>query len=159
DLGGEDEIREAPDLSPEQILAELEASGLVGYGGAGFPTWRKWDAVRRVPGRRVLVVNADEGEPGTIQDRYLMELRPTLLAGGIEIAMRFVGAEDTFGYRREEYATARERLRAAPDARGLAVTIVSGAGSYVCGEETAMLESMEGRRGMPRLRPPFPAEA
>ena len=159
DLGGVDEPREPPSLTPEQILGELEASGLVGYGGAGFPTWRKWDAVRRVPGRSVLVVNADEGEPGTIKDRYVLELRPHLLVEGIEIAMRFSEAEDTFVYLREEYATAGARLREALAARGLAVTIVSGAGSYVCGEETAMLESMEGRRGMPRLRPPFPAEA
>jgi formate dehydrogenase len=159
DLLGDDEPREAPELPPEGVLAELEASGLVGYGGAGFPTVRKWAAVRGYPGPRVVVVNADEGEPGTIKDRYVMELRPNLLAEGIEVALRFAEAERGYVYLREEYATARERVGKALAARGLPVEIVTGAGSYVCGEESAMLESMEGRRGMPRLRPPFPVEA
>ncbi len=112
--------------------------------------------MRGFPGPRVVIVNADEGEPGTIKDRYVMELRPNLLAEGIEIALRFAEAAEGYVYMREEYATARERVGQAIAARGLPVTIVTGAGSYVCGEETAMLESMEGRRGMPRLRPPFP---
>ncbi len=159
DLLGDDVPRPAPELEPDRIVAELEAAGIVGYGGAGFPAARKWATVRGFPGPRVVIVNADEGEPGTIKDRYVMELRPNLLAEGIEIALRFAEAEEGYVYLREEYTTARERLRAALDARGLPVTIVTGAGSYVCGEETAMLESMEGRRGMPRLRPPFPAEA
>jgi formate dehydrogenase len=159
DLLGPDEPRDPPALRPDEIVAELEASGLVGYGGAGFATFRKWAAVRDYPGPRVVIVNADEGEPGTIKDRYVMELRPHLLVEGIEIALRFAEADEGYVYLREEYATSRERLAAALAARGLPVTIVSGAGSYVCGEETAMLESMEGRRGMPRLRPPFPAEA
>ena len=159
DLLADDELREAPDLPPERVVAELEASGLVGYGGAGFPTFRKWAAVRGYPGPRVVVVNADEGEPGTIKDRYVMELRPNLLAAGIEVALRFAEAERGYVYLREEYATARERVSAALAARNLPVEIVTGAGSYVCGEESAMLESMEGRRGMPRLRPPFPVEA
>jgi formate dehydrogenase beta subunit len=106
-----------------------------------------------------VIVNADEGEPGTIKDRYVMELRPNLLAEGIAIAMRFAEADEAYVYMREEYTTARGRVAEALAVRGLPVTIVTGAGSYVCGEETAMLESMEGRRGMPRLRPPFPAEA
>jgi len=152
DLLASDEPREAPRLEPDRIVAELEAAGLVGYGGAGFPTARKWGAVRAAPGPRIVVVNADEGEPGTIKDRYVMELRPNLLAEGIEIALRFAEAEQGYVYLREEYATARERLGAAIADRGLPVSIVTGAGSYVCGEETAMLESMEGRRGMPRLR-------
>ena len=159
DLLAPDEPRDPPALDPGRIVAELEASGLVGYGGAGFPTFRKWAAVRDFPGPRVVIVNADEGEPGTIKDRYVMELRPHLLVEGIEIAMRFAEADEGYVYLREEYTTARERLSAALTARGLPVTIVTGAGSYVCGEETAMLESMEGRRGMPRLRPPFPVEA
>jgi formate dehydrogenase beta subunit len=159
DLLGPDEPRDPPALGPDRILAELEASGLVGYGGAGFPTFRKWSAVRGYPGSRVVVVNADEGEPGTIKDRYVMELRPHLLVEGIAIALRFAEADEGYVYLREEYTTARERLAGAIAVRGLPVTIVTGAGSYVCGEETAMLESMEGRRGMPRLRPPFPVEA
>jgi len=152
-----DEPREPPELTAE-ILARLEASGLTGMGGAGFPTWRKWDAVRREPGPRVVVVNADEGEPGTIKDRYVMELRPHLLLEGLALAMRFCETGEAYVYLREEYATSRARLREAIAARRLPVQIVVGAGSYVCGEETAMLESMEGRRGMPRLRPPFPAQ-
>jgi formate dehydrogenase len=114
----------------------------------------------------VLVVNADEGEPGTIKDRYVMELRPHLLVEGMAIAARFAEADHAIVYLREEYATARARLtsaiaefRSAGLLGSLQVEIVTGAGSYVCGEETAMLESLEGRRGMPRLRPPFPAES
>ena len=153
-----DEIVAAPDLPPERILAELEASGLAGYGGAGFPAWRKWEAVRREPSPRVVIVNADEGEPGTVKDRYVMELRPQLLLQGLEVAMRFCETDRAFIYLREEYATARDRLASAIEARGLHVELVIGAGAYICGEETAMLESMEGRRGMPRLKPPFPSQ-
>jgi formate dehydrogenase len=153
-----DELREPPEFGPDEVLARLEASGLTGMGGAGFPAWRKWEAVRREPGPRVVVVNADEGEPGTIKDRYVMELRPQLLLEGLAAAMRFCETDEAYVYLREEYATARKRLGEAIAARGLPVQIVVGAGSYVCGEETAMLESMEGRRGMPRLRPPFPAQ-
>ena len=149
----------------DAVLAELEASGLVGYGGAGFPVFRKWAAVTQQPGPRALVVNADEGEPGTIKDRYVMELRPHLLLEGMLIAARTVEASCAIVYLREEYATCRTRLEAAIGEYGsagllddLAVEIVVGAGSYVCGEETALLESLEGRRGMLRLRPPFPAE-
>ena len=154
-----DELRDAPGLTQDDVVARLEASGLTGMGGAGFPTWRKWDAVRREPGPRVVIVNADEGEPGTIKDRYVMELRPQLLLEGLEAAMRFCEVDGAFIYLREEYATARARLREAIAARGLRVELVIGAGAYICGEETAMLESMEGRRGMPRLRPPFPAQS
>jgi NADH:ubiquinone oxidoreductase subunit F (NADH-binding)/NADH:ubiquinone oxidoreductase subunit E len=154
-----DEIREAAALAPDEVIARLEASGLTGMGGAGFPTWRKWEAVRREPGPRVVIVNADEGEPGTIKDRYVMELRPQLLLEGLEAAMRFCETAEAYIYLREEYATSRERLREAIAARGLPVQLVVGAGAYICGEETAMLESMEGRRGMPRLRPPFPAQS
>jgi NADH:ubiquinone oxidoreductase subunit F (NADH-binding) len=153
-------------LPPGRVLAELETSGLIGCGGAGFPTHRKWRAVLEYGGPRVVVVNADEGEPGTFKDRYLMELRPHLVLEGLLLAMRFAGAAEAIVYVREEYAESQRRLRAALDELraaglldGLSVGIVAGAGSYVCGEETAMLESLEGRRGMPRLRPPFPAES
>jgi len=154
-----DEVRRPPELTQDEVLALLEASGLTGMGGAGFPTWRKWDAVRSEPGPRVVIVNADEGEPGTIKDRYVMELRPQLLLEGLEAAMRFCETDEAYIYLREEYATARQRLREAIAARGLRVEVVVGAGAYICGEETAMLESMEGRRGMPRLKPPFPAQS
>ena len=154
-----DDIHEAPQLTQDEVLARLEASGLTGMGGAGFPTWRKWDAVRREPSPRVVIVNADEGEPGTIKDRYVMEIRPQLLLEGLEAAMRFCEADEGYIYLREEYATSRAVLQQAIAARGLPVELVIGAGAYICGEETAMLESMEGRRGMPRLRPPFPAQS
>ena len=161
-LSAPDAPASPPQLPPERVLAELEASGLVGLGGAGFPTWRKWEAVRREPGPRVVIVNADEGEPGTIKDRYIMELRPNLMLEGLLVAMEFAEAERGYIYLREEYATARARLldaiAALGDLGGRTIELVVGAGSYICGEETAMLESMEGRRGMPRLRPPFPAQ-
>jgi formate dehydrogenase beta subunit len=161
--GGLAVLRELP--APERIVAELKASGLAGYGGAGFPTGVKWEAVAREPAPRYVVVNADEGEPGTIKDRYVMERRPHLMLEGTLIAMRFAEAKEGFIYLREEYAAARERLtRAIEEFReagaldGMSLELVIGAGAYICGEETAMLESMEGRRGMPRLKPPFPSE-
>src|ERR671918_1232587 len=151
--------------SNDEIVAELKASGLTGPRGAGFPTGVKWAAVPRERAPRYVVVNADEGEPGTIKDRYVMELRPHLFLEGVVIAMRFAEAAEGFIYIREEYATARRRLERAIeefDAAGLLqgrpLRIVVGAGAYIAGEESAMLESMEGRRAMPRLRPPFPAE-
>jgi formate dehydrogenase len=154
-----DDIREPPELDQDAVLARLEASGLTGMGGAGFPTWRKWDAVRRESAPRVVIVNADEGEPGTIKDRYVMELRPQLLLEGLAAALRFCETDHAYIYLREEYATSRSVLQDAIAARGLPVELVIGAGAYICGEETALLESMEGRRGMPRLRPPFPAQS
>jgi formate dehydrogenase beta subunit len=153
-----DELRSAPDLSPQEVLGELESAGLVGMGGAGFAAHLKWKAVRAEAEPRVVIVNADEGEPGTFKDRYVMELRPHLLLEGLETGMRFCETDRAYIYLREEYANARHTLEDALAERGLAVRIVVGAGSYVCGEESAMLESMEGRRGMPRLRPPYPAQ-
>ena len=161
--GGLELLRNPP--APDQIVGELKASGLTGYGGAGFPTGIKWEAVSREPGPRFVVVNADEGEPGTIKDRYVMELRPHLFVEGVLIAMAFAEATEGLIYLREEYATARNRLLQAiaefRDAGFLdnrSLELVIGAGAYIAGEETAMLESMEGRRAMPRLRPPFPAQ-
>ena len=104
-----DDIREPPNLTQDEVVARLEASGLTGMGGAGFPTWRKWDAVRREPAPRVVIVNADEGEPGTIKDRYVMELRPQLLLEGLAAAMRFCETDEAYIYLREEYATSRTR--------------------------------------------------
>jgi formate dehydrogenase len=154
-----DDLREPASLTRDEVLQRLEASALTGMGGAGYPTWLKWKAVRSEPGPRVVIVNADEGEPGTIKDRYVMELRPQLLLEGLAAAMRFCETDEAYIYLREEYATARARLGEAIAARGLQVELVIGAGAYICGEETALLESMEGRRGMPRLRPPFPAQS
>ena len=161
--GGLDLLRNLPPL--ERIVAELKAAGLAGFGGAGFPTGVKWESVAAEPGPPYVAVNADEGEPGTIKDRYLMELRPHLLLEGTLIAMRALGAHEGFVYLREEYATSRVRLeqaidevRAAGLLDGLSLELVIGAGAYIAGEETAMLESMEGRRAMPRLKPPFPSQ-
>ncbi|MBA3434107.1 MAG: NAD(P)H-dependent oxidoreductase subunit E, partial [Actinobacteria bacterium] len=161
--GGLELLRDLP--SQADVVDQLKASGLTGLGGAGFPTGIKWEAVAREPGPRYVVVNADEGEPGTIKDRYVMELRPHLFVEGTLIAMRFAEAAEGYIYLREEYATSRARLRQAIDefrAAGLldgrSLELVIGAGAYIAGEETAMLESMEGRRAMPRLRPPFPAQ-
>jgi len=152
-------------LAPTRIVEELKASGLTGYGGAGFPTGIKWEAVAGEPGPRFVVVNADEGEPGTIKDRYVLELRPHLFVEGVLIAMNFAEAAEGLIYLREEYATARARIAHAlmefANAGlldGRSIELVIGAGAYIAGEETAMLESMEGRRAMPRLRPPFPAQ-
>jgi NADH:ubiquinone oxidoreductase subunit F (NADH-binding)/NADH:ubiquinone oxidoreductase subunit E len=161
--GGLDVLRDAPNA--ERIVAELKASGLVGYGGAGFPTGVKWEAVRNEPAPRYVVVNADEGEPGTIKDRYVMERRPHLLVEATLIAMHFAEATAGYVYLREEYAASRRRLagaidefRAAGLLEGRSLELVIGAGAYIAGEETAMLESMEGRRAMPRLKPPFPSQ-
>ncbi len=151
--------------SVETIVSELKASGLAGYGGAGFPAGLKWEAVSKEPGPRYVVVNADEGEPGTIKDRYVMELRPHLMIEATVIAMRALDVTEGYIYLREEYATARikllqaiEEFRAAGLLDPLSLELVVGAGAYIAGEETAMLESMEGRRAMPRLKPPFPSQ-
>jgi formate dehydrogenase beta subunit len=161
--GGLEVLRDFP--ANERFVEELKASGLTGYGGAGFPTGIKWEAVAREPAPRYVVVNADEGEPGTIKDRYVMELRPHLFLEGVVAAMRFADAAAGFIYIREEYAVARDRLARAIDEfhaagllEGRPLELVVGAGAYIAGEESAMLESMEGRRAMPRLRPPFPAQ-
>ncbi len=161
--GGLAALRNLP--SAEKIVDELKASGLSGFGGAGFPTGLKWASLLESPAPRVLAVNADEGEPGTIKDRYILELRPYLMLEGVLIAMRALDCPEGYIYLREEYATARDRLltaieelRAAGQLDGLTLELVVGAGAYIAGEETAMLESMEGRRAMPRLKPPFPTQ-
>jgi len=161
--GGLAVLRALP--AAERIVEELKASGLSGFGGAGFPTGLKWESLLKSPAPRVLAVNADEGEPGTIKDRYVLELRPYVMLEGALIAMRALDCPEGYIYLREEYATARQRLEAAlAELReaglldGVTLELVVGAGAYIAGEETAMLESMEGRRAMPRLKPPFPTE-
>ncbi len=152
------------DMSPEQVVEEVKNSGLRGRGGAGFPTGMKWSFVPKVDGPKYLCVNADESEPGTFKDRELMEIEPHMLIEGILISCYAFGSKDAFVYIRGEYKVAADRLEAAiTDATraGLLgdyhVTVFRGAGAYICGEETALLESLEGRRPMPRQRPPFPA--
>jgi formate dehydrogenase len=149
----------------EDLIAELEGSGLRGLGGAGFPAGRKWRLVRQQPGPRVLAINGDEGEPGTFKDRHYLELDPHRFLEGMLIAGWATGAERSYVYIRDEYPAVLEilrreldRLREADLLGGLAVELRRGAGAYICGEESAMMESIEGRRGLPRHKPPFPTE-
>jgi NADH-quinone oxidoreductase subunit F len=157
---------------PQEIVQIVLDSGLRGRGGAGFPAGRKWSFLPKGAYPRYLVCNADEGEPGTFKDRVLMEHDPHGVIEGIAIASYACGVEHAFVYLRGEYGLSYERLtRAASQAYqqgflgtnilgsgfSLDVTILRGAGAYICGEETAMLSSLEGKRGHPKLKPPFPA--
>jgi NADH-quinone oxidoreductase subunit F len=157
---------------PSQIVEMILDSGLRGRGGAGFPTGRKWTFLPKGVHPRYLVCNADEGEPGTFKDRVLMEWDPHGVLEGIAISSYACEVEHAFIYLRGEYAQSFRRLQAAIDQAGrhgylgdnilnsgynLKVTIVLGAGAYICGEETALLSSLEGARGHPKLKPPFPA--
>ncbi|HEY3912088.1 MAG TPA: NAD(P)H-dependent oxidoreductase subunit E [Stellaceae bacterium] len=155
----------AGERGPEQIIEALEHSGLRGLGGAGFPTGRKWRLVRQEPAPRLLAVNGDEGEPGTFKDRHFLETDPHRFLEGMLIAGWVVEAADIYIYLRDEYPQCRTILEteiAAIAAAGLApdtrIHLRRGAGAYICGEESAMLESIEGKRGLPRQRPPFPAQ-
>lgn len=149
----------------EDVLAVLEDAGLRGLGGAGFPTARKWRAVRGLPGPRAVCVNADEGEPGTIKDRVWLETRPHRMLEGALIAAHVVEADLVVVYLRDEYPEAHALLAAELAelaahglTEGVRVELRRGAGAYICGEESAMIESIEGRRGWPRHRPPYVAE-
>ena len=150
---------------PEELIEILEHSGLRGLGGAGFPTGRKWRFVLQEPAPRLVAVNADEGEPGTFKDRYFLETDPHRMIEGMLIAAWVIEAAEIYIYLRDEYPQCRAILEseiAAVGAAGLSrharVHLRRGAGAYICGEETAMLESIEGKRGLPRQRPPFPAQ-
>ncbi|MGW1865991.1 NADH-ubiquinone oxidoreductase-F iron-sulfur binding region domain-containing protein [Streptomyces mauvecolor] len=172
--GGYTALRRAFALGPAGVIREVLDAGLVGRGGAAFPTGRKWEATARRPERvHYLVCNADESEPGTFKDRVLMEGDPYALVEAMTIAGYAVGAERGYLYLRGEYPRAHERLSHAiararergllgPDVLGQGyafdVEIRSGAGAYICGEETAIFNSIEGRRGEPRSKPPFPVE-
>jgi NADH-quinone oxidoreductase subunit F len=161
-------------MTPEQVIEEIKTSGLAGRGGAGFPTWFKWNAARQAKGEvKYLICNADEGDPGAFMDRAVIESDPHVLIEGMLIAAYAIGARHAYVYVRAEYPLAIERLeKALADAKaegllgenilgsGFAcdIRIKAGAGAFVCGEETALIESLEGSRGMPRLKPPFPAE-
>ena len=156
-------LREGGDW--EEVQAQVLASGLRGLGGAGFPSGRKWGFVRAHGGPRYLAVNGDEGEPGTFKDRYYLERTPHLFLEGMLIAAWAVEADTCFIYMRDEYSAVLEILRreiAALEAAGLVapgfIDLRRGAGAYICGEESAMIESIEGKRGLPRHRPPFVAE-
>ncbi|QIE56476.1 NADH-quinone oxidoreductase subunit F [Pikeienuella piscinae] len=151
--------------SPEEVKEEVLSSGLRGLGGAGFPSGKKWDFVRNAEGPRYLAVNGDEGEPGTFKDRFHLEREPHLFLEGMLIAAWSIAAARCYIYMRDEYPAVLEILRreiAALEAAGLAapgyVELRRGAGAYICGEESAMIESIEGKRGMPRHRPPYVAQ-
>ncbi len=174
--GGYDAARKAfRELTPEAICREITASGLRGRGGAGFPTGRKWEAARTQPsGKKYVICNADEGDPGAFMNRSVMEGNPHSVLEGLMIAARAIGADETLVYVRTEYPLAVQRMRrAVEDARksgllgkdafgsghSLDCEVMEGAGAFVCGEETAMIASIEGQRGMPRPKPPFPAQS
>ena len=155
------------DLPSETILREIRESGLRGRGGAGFPASIKWDTVAAEPSQtKYLVCNADEGDSGTFADRLIMEQDPYLLLEGMALAARAVGASQGYIYLRSEYPRAalilREaisRWRACPElSQTLSIELFIGAGAYICGEETSLLESLEGKRGLIRAKPPLPAK-
>ncbi len=165
-LGGYDTLARLRDGGdPETVQDTLLASGLRGLGGAGFPTGRKWSFVRAEAGPRYLAVNGDEGEPGTFKDRWYLERTPHLFLEGMLIAAWAVEAQTAFIYMRDEYPAVLEILRreiAALEGAGIVapgyIDLRRGAGAYICGEESAMIESIEGKRGLPRHRPPFVAQ-
>ena len=161
-------------MTPEQVIEEIKVSGLAGRGGAGFPTWFKWNAARQSEGGpKYLICNADEGDPGAFMDRAVIESDPHSLIEGMLIGAYAIGAAEMIVYVRAEYPLAithlTEAIEQARQANLLGKNIMgtdfscdmrikAGAGAFVCGEETALIESLEGKRGMPRLKPPFPAQ-
>jgi len=168
-------VRKVVSCAPEEVIREIKEANLLGRGGAGFPTGLKWEFCRKEKaGSRYVVCNADEGEPGTFKDRIILTELPQLLFEGMVVAGYAIGASEGLLYLRSEYSYLRARLESVlesmrrekllgPEVAGhprfrFDISIVSGAGSYVCGEESALLESAEGRRGEPRNRPPFPVE-
>ena len=149
----------------DEVIATLESSSLRGLGGAGFPAGRKWKIVRAEPAPRLMAVNIDEGEPGTFKDRVYLERDPHRFLEGMLIAAWAVGIDAIYVYLRDEYAGCREiltrelaALAADPPCPLPTIELRRGAGAYICGEESAMIESIEGKRGMPRLRPPYVAQ-
>lgn len=171
--GGYEAVEKALKMTTDEVLEEVKTSGLRGRGGAGFPTGMKWSFLAKPEGvPRHLVVNADESEPGTFKDRYLMEYIPHFLIEGMIISSYTLGANTSYIYIRGEYSWIPDILEEAIDEAkkagflgknilgtgfDLEIYVQRGAGAYICGEETALLESLEGKRGNPRLKPPFPA--
>ncbi len=175
-LGGYSALRKALfEMSSQDIIEEVKRSKLRGRGGAGFPTGLKWDFVPKDhPGPKYVVCNADEGEPGTFKDREILYKAPHLLIEGMVIAGKAIGANKGYIYLRYEYIWLFQRLKEAIKEAYMAgylgknvlgsgfdfdLYVFLGAGAYICGEETALLESLEGKRGIPRLKPPYPAQA
>jgi NADH-quinone oxidoreductase subunit F len=167
--GGFTGLARAREMAPAEVIEELNASGLRGRGGAFFPTGRKWSFLpkpEQVPRPHYLVVNADESEPGTFKDREIMQRVPFRFLEGCLIAAHAIESEHVFVYIRGEYeqefevlVDALEQMREKRLLRNVTVVVHRGAGAYICGEETALLESLEGKRGAPRTKPPFPAIA
>ena len=162
--GGYAALEKARSRTPAEVIQEVSASNLRGRGGAGFPTGKKWTFLPQDGRTRYLCVNADESEPGTFKDRLILEKAPHALLEGIAIASHALGVAQAFVYARGEFGLPFERLtaalaeaKAANLLRGVDVVLHRGAGAYICGEETALLESLEGKKGFPRLKPPFPA--
>jgi NADH-quinone oxidoreductase subunit F len=171
--GGYRSVEKAFKMTPDEIVEEVKKSGLRGRGGAGFPTGLKWSFLAKPEGvPRHLVCNADESEPGTFKDRYLMEFLPHLLIEGLIVSSYALGSNATYIYIRGEYAWIPEILeQAIQEAKNngflgknilgsgfdCEIYVQRGAGAYICGEETALIESLEGKRGNPRIKPPFPA--
>ena len=152
-------------IEPEQIIQTMESSGLRGLGGAGFPAGRKWRIVREQTAPRLMAVNIDEGEPGTFKDRTYLERDPHRFLEGMLIAAQVVGIDAIYIYLRDEYHGCRQlletelaRLKANPPCPLPLIELRRGAGAYICGEESAMIESIEGKRGEPRMRPPYIAQ-
>jgi len=152
-------------IEPEKIIQTMESSGLRGLGGAGFPAGRKWRIVREQAAPRLMAVNIDEGEPGTFKDRAYLERDPHRFIEGMLIAAQVVGIDAIYIYLRDEYhgcrqllVTELERLKANPPSPLPLIELRRGAGAYICGEESAMIESIEGKRGEPRMRPPYIAQ-
>lgn len=172
--GGYQGLRKALEIGPEAVIEEIKASGLRGRGGAGFPTWLKWSLTRQASGDvKYVICNADEGDPGAFMDRSILESDPHSVIEGMLIAAYAIGAGKGYIYCRAEYPLAIKRLRLAigqAEACGFlggniqgsgfdfSLEIREGAGAFVCGEETALIMSVEGKRGMPRFRPPYPSE-
>jgi len=172
-MGGYRSVEKAFRMTPEEIVEEVKKSGLRGRGGAGFPTGMKWSFLAKPEGvPRHLVCNADESEPGTFKDRYLMEFIPHLLVEGLIVSSFALGSNATYIYIRGEYAwivdILEQAIQEAKNSGWLGKNILGtgfdceiyvqrGAGAYICGEETALIESLEGKRGNPRIKPPFPA--
>jgi NADH-quinone oxidoreductase subunit F len=164
DRDGFKALEKARGMNPEEVIEEVKASGLMGRGGAGFPCGVKWELARKARGdEKFLICNADEGEVGTFKDRYILEHDSFTLIEGIGIAAFAVGAKMAYIYLRAEYHYLLDVLTNAIDQvkekgflEGLEVHVREGAGAYICGEETALMDSIEGRRGEARYRPPFP---
>ena len=157
--GGFRALARARELGPAGVRALVAEAGLLGRGGAAFPTATKWEAVARAPAApHYLVCNGDESEPGTFKDRWLLEQDPFAVVESMAIAMYATGCDRGFLYVRAEYPLAHERVQHAIDVGGFDIELRIGAGAYVCGEETALFQSLEGYRGEPRNKPPFPTE-